>query len=67
MAWTNYQKFLAVLMVVTGSVNTIATKWADKLQSKNSEGKVVEFNHPFLQASIPCEIYFENSNAFTCI
>ncbi|GFU00282.1 solute carrier family 35 member F6 [Nephila pilipes] len=24
--------------------------WADKLQSKNSEGKVVEFNHPFLQA-----------------
>lgn len=50
MAWTNYQKCLALLMVVTGSVNTIATKWADKLQSKNSEGKIVEFNHPFLQA-----------------
>ncbi|GIY01762.1 solute carrier family 35 member F6 [Caerostris extrusa] len=50
MAWTNYQKFLALLMVVTGSINTIATKWADKLESKNSEGKVTEFNHPFLQA-----------------
>ncbi|CAL1296140.1 unnamed protein product [Larinioides sclopetarius] len=50
MAWTNYQKALALLMVVTGSINTIATKWADKLSSKNSVGVYTEFNHPFLQA-----------------
>lgn len=50
MAWTTYQKLLALLMVVTGSINTLATKWADKLESKNSAGKVTEFNHPFLQA-----------------
>jgi len=50
MAWTPYQLFLAVLMVVTGSLNTLSTKWADQLTSVNSEGKDTEFNHPFLQA-----------------
>jgi len=50
MAWTNYQRFLAVLMVITGSINTLSTKWADRLKSKNSEGKLKHFNHPFLQA-----------------
>lgn len=50
MAWTSYQKFLALLMVVTGSINTLATKWADNLYSKNSVGEDAQFNHPFLQA-----------------
>ncbi|XP_053624043.1 solute carrier family 35 member F6 [Plodia interpunctella] len=51
MAWTNYQKFLAGMMVVTGSINTLCTKWADKLESKGSDGNVREFEHPFLQAA----------------
>jgi len=50
MAWTTYQLSLAVLMVVTGSLNTLTTKWADQLQSANSAGEVKPFNHPFLQA-----------------
>uniref|UniRef100_A0A2L2YA49 Putative conserved plasma membrane protein n=1 Tax=Parasteatoda tepidariorum TaxID=114398 RepID=A0A2L2YA49_PARTP len=50
MAWTNYQRLLAILMVVTGSINTLATKWADKLESVNSLGKLEKFNHPFVQA-----------------
>nr|CAH0098970.1 unnamed protein product [Daphnia galeata] len=50
MAWTSYQLSLAVLMVVTGSINTLSTKWADKLESENSVGDVQPFNHPFLQA-----------------
>jgi len=50
MAWTSYQLSLAVLMVVTGSINTLSTKWADQLSAKNSVGELKPFNHPFLQA-----------------
>lgn len=50
MAWSVYQLSLAVLMVVTGSLNTLSTKWADKLESVNSEGELRPFQHPFLQA-----------------
>ncbi|XP_037076237.1 solute carrier family 35 member F6-like [Pollicipes pollicipes] len=50
MAWTSYQLFLAGLMVVTGSLNTLSTKWADTIKSVNSEGHLVHFVHPFLQA-----------------
>lgn len=51
MAWSGYQKFLALMMVVTGSINTLCTKWADKLEAKGSDGVVREFEHPFLQAA----------------
>ncbi|XP_061719897.1 solute carrier family 35 member F6 isoform X1 [Cydia pomonella] len=51
MAWTGYQKFLALMMVVTGSINTLSTKWADKVESKGSDGVVRVFEHPFLQAA----------------
>ncbi|OWR41967.1 solute carrier family 35 member F6 [Danaus plexippus] len=50
MAWTGYQKFLALVMVVTGSINTLSTKWADNIDSKGSDGIVRTFQHPFLQA-----------------
>jgi hypothetical protein len=30
MAFTPYQLFLAGLMLVTGSINTLSTKWADR-------------------------------------
>jgi drug/metabolite transporter (DMT)-like permease len=36
---------IAVLMVVTGSLNTIAAKWADSI---SVDGR--KFNHPFFQA-----------------
>ncbi|XP_063546727.1 solute carrier family 35 member F6 [Cydia strobilella] len=51
MPWTGYQKFLALMMVVTGSINTLSTKWADKVESKGSDGVVRVFEHPFLQAA----------------
>lgn len=35
---------ISILMVVTGSLNTIAAKWADSLKS---DGR--NFNHPFFQ------------------
>ncbi|CAJ0959692.1 unnamed protein product, partial [Mesorhabditis belari] len=40
--------FVSVLMVVTGSLNTICAKWADSLKPP---GESVKFNHPFLQAT----------------
>ncbi|XP_021184844.2 solute carrier family 35 member F6 [Helicoverpa armigera] len=51
MAWTSHQRFLGVMLVVTGSINSLSTKWADKLQAKGSDGQVRDFEHPFLQAA----------------
>ncbi|KAF2897995.1 hypothetical protein ILUMI_08179 [Ignelater luminosus] len=51
MAWTRYQLSLALLMVVTGSINTLSTKWADSLDSKSRDGTIRKFDHPFFQAS----------------
>ncbi|KRY61494.1 Solute carrier family 35 member F6 [Trichinella britovi] len=43
--WTKYQVFLAFLMVITGTLNTLAAKWADMMY-----GLGRPFNHPFFQA-----------------
>ncbi|XP_064460553.1 solute carrier family 35 member F6-like [Ornithodoros turicata] len=50
MAWTKYQVFLALMLVFTGSINTLATKWADRSKSRGRDGTIREFDHPFLQA-----------------
>ncbi|KAL5014312.1 hypothetical protein ScPMuIL_008582 [Solemya velum] len=51
MAWTKYQKILALSMVITGSINTISTKWADVTEAVGKpEEKKHKFDHPFLQA-----------------
>ncbi|TKR59947.1 hypothetical protein L596_029551 [Steinernema carpocapsae] len=41
-----YGLFISILMVVTGSMNTITAKWADSIKV---DGKL--FDHPFLQAT----------------
>ncbi|XP_003744054.1 solute carrier family 35 member F6 [Galendromus occidentalis] len=64
MAWTRYQIFLAGLLVFTGSLNTLATKFADGQDAPGRTGgvwkngtslrpttEVHNFNHPFLQAT----------------
>jgi hypothetical protein len=51
MAWTNYQILLALVMVITGSINTLSTKWADEIESAGRDGDVHVFDHPFFQAS----------------
>ncbi|XP_045162343.2 solute carrier family 35 member F6-like isoform X2 [Mercenaria mercenaria] len=50
MAWTTYQIALAIVMVITGSLNTLSTKWADRQLAVGSDGKERKFDHPFLQA-----------------
>ncbi|XP_063219046.1 solute carrier family 35 member F6 [Bacillus rossius redtenbacheri] len=50
MGWTSYQFFLAALLVVTGSINTLSTKWADRMESEGKDGKSRKFDHPFVQA-----------------
>jgi len=50
MAWTPFQLVIAFVMVSTGSINTLAAKWANFLYSENSIGAEIEFNHPYLQA-----------------
>lgn len=51
MAFTPYQLFLAALMLITGSINTLSTKWADRQTSHfcDGSGGNVTFEHPFLQ------------------
>ncbi|XP_033642637.1 solute carrier family 35 member F6-like [Asterias rubens] len=54
MGWTPYQFFLAGMMLVTGSINTLSTKWAD-VQTAVGDPKYGNephaFFHPFFQAS----------------
>jgi len=50
MAWTPFQLVIAFVMVSTGSINTLAAKWANFLYAENSIGAEIEFNHPYLQA-----------------
>jgi len=42
--------FLAVGMVITGSINTLATKLADVTPSQGITGESDDFDHPFFQA-----------------
>ncbi|XP_071537220.1 solute carrier family 35 member F6-like [Panulirus ornatus] len=49
MAWTSKQIFLAFMMVITGSINTLSTKVADEMEAENSAHKVVPFTHPYFQ------------------
>lgn len=66
---TAYHYFLAGLMLVTGSINTLSTKAADRVKSvgRTSDGYSDEprhFNHPFFQAcgmflgEFLCLLYF---------
>ncbi|XP_034756835.1 solute carrier family 35 member F6 [Etheostoma cragini] len=51
MAWTKYQLFLAALMLLTGSLNTLSAKWADMFSAKGCHNDPEhEFTHPFVQA-----------------
>ncbi|CAH1240399.1 SLC35F6 [Branchiostoma lanceolatum] len=50
--WTGYQWFLALMMLITGSINTLTTKFADLQEAPGEPGTPVhDFDHPFLQAS----------------
>ncbi|XP_063009286.1 solute carrier family 35 member F6-like [Melospiza melodia melodia] len=52
MAWSRYQLGLAALMLLTGSINTLAAKWADNFSAPGCDGKEEhKFQHPFLQAA----------------
>ena len=46
-----FKIFISVLMVFTGSINTLSVKGADMMEATNSAGEYVEFNHPFFQVS----------------
>lgn len=51
MAWTKYQLFLAGLMLITGSINTLSAKWADMFSAGGCHDDPVHtFSHPFVQA-----------------
>ncbi|XP_072036666.1 solute carrier family 35 member F6-like [Amphiura filiformis] len=57
MDWTPYQFFLAALMLVTGSINTLSTKWADVGEAKGAPRwaewdahDTRAFYHPFFQS-----------------
>lgn len=51
MSWTKYQLFLAGLMLITGSLNTLSAKWADMFSAKGCHDDPVHtFAHPFVQA-----------------
>ncbi|NXG75625.1 S35F6 protein, partial [Baryphthengus martii] len=54
MAWSRYQLGLAALMLLTGSINTLAAKWADNFSAPGCGGTEEHgFQHPFLQVRTP--------------
>ncbi|XP_044741626.1 solute carrier family 35 member F6 [Chrysoperla carnea] len=61
MTFTHYQWFLIGLLVITGSINTLSTKWADNIKSEGSDGVYRKFEHPFVQA---CGMFL---GEFTCL
>jgi hypothetical protein len=40
---------VAVIFLVTGSINTLAAKWANLLKADGGDGVRTPFRHPFLQ------------------
>lgn len=61
MTFTHYQWFLIGLLVITGSINTLSTKWADNIKAEGSDGAYRKFEHPFVQA---CGMFL---GEFTCL
>ncbi|KAF7995596.1 hypothetical protein HCN44_006703 [Aphidius gifuensis] len=51
MAWSSYQKLLALVMLVTGSFNTLSVKYADMQEVVGQDGSIRKFNHPFMQSA----------------
>ncbi|XP_015172595.1 PREDICTED: solute carrier family 35 member F6 [Polistes dominula] len=72
LSWTHYQCILAVLMVVTGSFNTLSVKYADKQVVAGQDGVPRHFNHPFMQSSFMflgemlCFIIFKIAYCYYC-
>merc|ERR1711970_1414653 len=50
--FTPFKIFISILMVITGSINTLSVTGADMMEATNSNGTYVEFNHPFFQANV---------------
>ncbi|XP_039289212.1 solute carrier family 35 member F6 isoform X2 [Nilaparvata lugens] len=47
--WPVYIIAVAIAMVVTGTINTMSMKWADKINATGYDGLDREFDHPVLQ------------------
>lgn len=51
MAFSKFQIILALILVVSGSINTISVKWMDLIKSVGRDDVERLFVHPFLQAN----------------
>ena len=40
---------LALILVTTGSYNTLSVKWANTMVSESADGQIRNFSHPFVQ------------------
>ncbi|CAG0892784.1 unnamed protein product [Cyprideis torosa] len=50
MQWSPSLAVLASVMLASGSISTIFTKWIDRTESVNSAGQLAPYHHPFLQS-----------------
>lgn len=64
MAWSGYHLIVAVVMVVTGTINTLSMKWADNLYAVGKDHCGPRpFDHPFVQTL--CMFFGELACLFT--
>lgn len=50
MAASTKAMYIGVIFLLTGSVNTLAAKWANLLKGDGGDGVMSPFKHPFLQS-----------------
>jgi drug/metabolite transporter (DMT)-like permease len=49
--WTKYRTFLAILLIVSGTINAISVKWMNTTEAKGLKGIQI-FAHPFFQSDL---------------
>lgn len=52
MKFTRFQVFLAILFIISGSINAISLKWMDSISAVGIDGVLRQFAHPLLKINI---------------
>ena len=50
MVSNSHAVYIGVIFLLTGSINTLAAKWANLLKGDGGDGVMTTFKHPFLQS-----------------
>lgn len=52
MKFTRFQNFLAILFIISGSINAVSIKWMDNIEAVGIDGVSRQFAHPLLKINV---------------